>query len=103
MPIDARQAEELWLTATQGLYATAAIIDLRFSLRQALAILGLFLVQLGGSIALEATGHAVLIEPFHLALCVVYSLLAVERFIAQREHLGPLVRAAFPWLRREGR
>jgi cation:H+ antiporter len=93
MPLDARMTEELWLTVTQGLYAVATIADLRFSLAQALTILGLFLVQFVGSLLLESgllgvfgLGHAH-VAPFHLALSVLYAVLALERFVSQRHHL----------------
>jgi cation:H+ antiporter len=85
MPLSSRQTEELWLTISQGLYATAAISDLRFSLRQALVILVLFLVQLVGSIVLEATGHHDAVSPFHFALSILYVLLAIERFYTERK------------------
>jgi cation:H+ antiporter len=88
MELDDHQVAELWLTATQGLYAVATIIDLRFSLAQALVILGLFLVQFGGTLALQFTGHVSWIEPFHLWSSVLYGALAVERFLVQRHQLA---------------
>jgi cation:H+ antiporter len=87
MILTAWQKEELWLTITQGLYAVATILDLNFSLRQALAILVLFLVQFVGSIALEATGMHAAITPFHTTLSILYAILALERFVAQRHEL----------------
>ena len=91
MPIDASQIEELWLTVAQGLYAVAAISDLDFSLRQALIILALFLVQFVGSIAVRTFGgegaHAVLTQ-FHYALTGLYGVLALERFVTQRRDLA---------------
>jgi cation:H+ antiporter len=87
MILTAWQKEELWLTITQGLYAVAAILDLNFSLRQAIIILVLFLVQFIGSIALEAAGMHGTITVFHVALSILYALLAIERFIAQRHEL----------------
>jgi cation:H+ antiporter len=96
MAIDSRQVEELWLTATQGLYAVATITDLRFSLKQALAILGLFLLQLVGSMTIElGMGRHDLLTPFHYAISVLYVLLALERFWNQREHIGLRWREAF--------
>ena len=93
MAIDGRQVEELWLTVTQGLYAVATIADLNFSLRQALVILGLFLVQLVGSLLLESglgrgmgIGHEQL-AVFHNGLSVLYAILALERFVNQRRDL----------------
>ncbi len=87
MVLTAWQKEELWLTITQGLYAVAAILDLNFSLRQALIILALFLVQFVGSIVLESMGGHGVIGPFHASLSILYALLALERFVAQRREL----------------
>jgi cation:H+ antiporter len=95
MPMSTRQTEELWLTITQGLYATAAIADLHFSLRQAVAILVLFLVQMIGSVLLETLGHHGLVGPFHDGLSVLYALLAIERFWAQRSHQRARFQDAF--------
>ena len=95
MAIDGRQVEELWLTATQGLYATAVLADLRFSLRQALVILGLFLVQFVGSLVLESTGNHDLVGPFHAGLSILYTLLALERFFTQRKDIAERLRETF--------
>lgn len=46
LPLDARQSEELFLTSAQSLLATALIIDLDFSRLEAIALTGLFGVQL---------------------------------------------------------
>jgi cation:H+ antiporter len=90
MPIDPSQVEELWLTAAQGLYAVAAISDLNFSLRQAMTILVLFLVQFVGSIGVRAFGgadahHALMV--FHNALSILYGVLALRCFLIQRRDL----------------
>ncbi len=45
LPLDARQEEELWLTAAQSLFAVAVVSSLSFSMREALLLLGLFVVQ----------------------------------------------------------
>ncbi len=87
MPIDDRQVEELWLTGAQSAYAVATIADLEFSLGQALAILGLFLVQFVGTLVLERTGHHAVVTPFHVGISVLYGLLALERFVSQRLYL----------------
>src|SRR5207237_202423 len=46
LPLDARQVEELLLTAAQSLFAVAVIASLSISIREALTLLVLFLVQL---------------------------------------------------------
>lgn len=45
LPLDARQSEEVLLTASQSLFAVAVILDRRVSLGEALLILFLFMVQ----------------------------------------------------------
>lgn len=94
MAVDAHQTAELWLTATQGLYAVAAIADLHFGLGQALVILGLFLAQFVGSLLLKALGHEAWITPFHNGVSVLYALLALERFVSQWGHLKDRIRDA---------
>lgn len=95
MLIDGHQVEELLLTCAQGLYATAAIADLRFSLGQALAILGLFLVQFVGSLLLARFGGEAYLAPFHNALSILYGVLALERFFTQRRDVRQRLRDEF--------
>jgi cation:H+ antiporter len=95
MELDGHQVAELWLTATQGLYAVATIIDLRFSLGQALVILGLFLLQFGVTLALQFTNHGDWIEAFHLWSSGLYGALALERFFTQRRQLAQRFKDVF--------
>jgi cation:H+ antiporter len=101
MELTEHQVAELWLTATQGLYAVATIIDLRFSLGQALLILGLFLLQTGITIGIsivyrEDLEHAThLIEVFHLWSSALYGVLALERFFVQRRELAQRFKDVF--------
>jgi len=46
LPLDARQSEEVLLTAAQSLFATAVILNLRVSRLEALSLLFLFIAQL---------------------------------------------------------
>ncbi len=46
LPLDVRQSEEVLLTAAQSLFATAILLDLRISWKEASALLVLFLLQL---------------------------------------------------------
>lgn len=46
MHLDARQAEEIFLTAAQGLFALVIIVNLRFSIMEALLLFVLFASQL---------------------------------------------------------
>jgi cation:H+ antiporter len=45
LPLDARQKEEIFLTASQSLFGLAVISNLRINFWEALALLGLFLAQ----------------------------------------------------------
>ncbi len=47
LPLDARQHEEFFLTAAQSLFAVGLLLELRLTLPGALALLGLFGIQLG--------------------------------------------------------
>ncbi|MDY7082371.1 MAG: hypothetical protein SXQ77_08215, partial [Halobacteria archaeon] len=40
-----RQAGEIWLTAAQSFFAVVLLIDFKISVREALVLLGLFVVQ----------------------------------------------------------
>jgi cation:H+ antiporter len=46
LPLDGRQAHELWLTAAQSLFAVFLLLDGNLTVRDALALMGLFLAQL---------------------------------------------------------
>jgi cation:H+ antiporter len=46
LPLDGRQAHELWLTAAQSLFAVALLLDGNLTVRNALALMVLFLAQL---------------------------------------------------------
>jgi cation:H+ antiporter len=49
LPLDEVQRDELWVTATQSVFAVAIIASRSISRREALAMLGLFMVQLAES------------------------------------------------------
>lgn len=45
LPLNARQHEEFFLTAAQSLFALALLLELRLTVKAAIALLGLFVVQ----------------------------------------------------------
>jgi len=45
LSFSARQAGEIWLTAAQSFFAVVLLVDLTISIREALALLGLFAIQ----------------------------------------------------------
>jgi cation:H+ antiporter len=88
LPIDSLQREELFLTAAQSAFAVAVLANRSISVREAFALLGLFLLQfvLGGVLpeqlrAVERVGVG-----------VVYLVLAFVVLVQQRRYVRPLVR-----------
>lgn len=79
LPLDARQQQEVFLTAAQSVFAVALLLDLRLSTAGAALILVLFLVQ------------AVLPETRVIA-GFVYLALAALVLVRTRRHLGPALR-----------
>ena len=53
LPLDGRQKEEFFLTAAQSLFAVALLLKLRFGLRSAFILLGLFLAQFTIALVLQ--------------------------------------------------
>src|SRR6478736_3484667 len=91
LPIDSLQREELFLTAAQSAFAVAVLTNRSISVREAFALLGLFLLQfvLGGVLpeglrAVERVG-----------VRVVYLVLAAGMIYQQRRAVRPLMRDGF--------
>lgn len=83
LPMDARQVEEVLLTAAQSLFAVAMISSLSFTWREAVLLGGLFLVS-----------FLIPNREFRLAMAVLYVVLAVILLASQRGNLRTLLRAA---------
>ena len=84
MVLDARQVEEIVLTAAQTLMGVAILLTLRFRLWAALALLGLFAVQF----AIPGTQGRLLLSAVYLAIAAVL-------FVVHRRHLWPTLSAPF--------
>ncbi|HYB37503.1 MAG TPA: sodium:proton exchanger [Mycobacterium sp.] len=84
LQLDARQIDEMLLTATQTLMGVALILALRFHRYTAWALLGLFMVQFPIS---PTEGR--------LVLSGVYVALATAGFIVNRRHLFATLTAPF--------
>lgn len=82
--LDARQIEEVLLTATQTMMGVALILALRFHRASAWALLALFAIQF----PLTST-HG------RLILCGAYTALAIAALIINRRHLIATIRAPF--------
>ncbi len=77
LPLDERQTEEVLLTAAQSVFALAIIMDRRVSVYEALALMGLFLIQF----ALPSV-HA------RILLSWVYLILSVPILIHHRREIA---------------
>jgi len=88
LPIDAVQREELFVTAAQSAYAVAVLANRSISAREAMTLLGLFLVQLVTKLPLFEAIHT---EARITVGCVYLGLAAIVLF-QQRAALRPLVR-----------
>ncbi len=95
MHLDARQIEELFLTASQSFYALAVILNFRFNLSEAVTLAFLFFTQLIGTIVMEELGYHSAIAPFHYAYSALYILLGVILLVRQWDCCGAIVRGAW--------
>ena len=82
LPLDARQSEEVLLTAAQSLFAVAILLDLKISWKEAFALLTLFVVQL------MFPGVEV-----RYAISGVYIILALPIFVKKRHEVAKSFRA----------
>jgi cation:H+ antiporter len=94
LAFDQKQSGEIWLTAAQSFFALALLVDFEISVREALALLGLFLSQVGlefllirGLLDVGLTDYQLL-----LAFTGLYLVLGTALFVARREALGRLLR-----------
>ncbi len=90
LALDARQHEEFFLTAAQSLFAVALIICLRLSLRSAVILLALFLVQLALAFIYQSDEARTITTLTYLGW--IYLVLAVGVFIKNRRCLTECVR-----------
>lgn len=91
LPLDGRQREELFLTAAQSAFAVAVLVSRSISVREALALFGLFMAQfvLGGVLPPDVR------EVERIAVAIVYLVLTVIMVVRQRHAVRPLLRDAF--------
>jgi cation:H+ antiporter len=95
LPFDEKQTLEVWLTAAQSFFALAILINFRISLREAVALLVLFVSQ----VAIEFLILRVLSVPnpeglshaFLLAYSVIYVVLGAAMFVQRRRSLRKVV------------
>jgi len=91
LPLDGRQREEILLTAAQSAFAVAVLVSRSISIREAWALLGLFLAQfvLGGVLP------AALRDTERITIAIIYLVLAVGMVVRQRDWVRPLMRDAY--------
>jgi cation:H+ antiporter len=85
LPLDAHQAEEVFLTAAQSLFACLVLIRLRLTTRGALALFALFMLQF-------------LIPPLRWPTAVLYLVLAAVLAVRDRDALRTYLPGAKPEL-----
>ena len=91
LPIDALQREELFLTAAQSAFAVAVLANRSISVKEAYALLGLFISQF----VLGAVLPEGIKEIERIAVGVTYLVLAAVMIARQRGAFGPLLRDGF--------
>ncbi|WP_440007629.1 sodium:calcium antiporter [Halomicrococcus sp. SG-WS-1] len=95
LPFDEKQAAEIWITAAQSFFAIAILTNFSISVREAVALLVLFVTQVGAEFVVIQT----LAEPqaaelsllILYAYTVVYMALALWLFVSRREELRNLL------------
>jgi cation:H+ antiporter len=85
LPLDARQTEELVLTAAQTLFGIAVLADLRITRGEAVVLFGLFAAQ-----------FVVPAAEVRYLIALAYTVLALVLLVRHRRHLPALVTAARP-------
>jgi cation:H+ antiporter len=91
LPLDSLQREELFLTAAQSAFAVAVLANRSISVKEAWALLGLFLSQFVlGAVLPEGVR-----ELERIVVGIVYMVLAAVMIYRQRRAVGPLLRDGF--------
>ena len=91
LPLDSLQREELFLTAAQSAFAVSVLSNLRIGVREAYALLGLFVAQF----VLGAVLPEDIRELERVGIGVLYLLLAAGIILRDRRRLPQLVRDGF--------
>ncbi|MFC7128967.1 sodium:calcium antiporter [Haloferax chudinovii] len=100
LPLDTHQMGELWLTAAQSYFAIAILVTFSISLREAVALLGLFLAQfvysvtgLAVTLPVPGLGAVTFDGPTSLVgFSVVYLVIGTALFVRRRRQLAAVVK-----------
>lgn len=90
LPLDARQIDEVWLTAAQSLFGIAVLASLSLELTEAILLAVLFLAQfiVGGILRMQRGEQA---NQELIIFSVVYVLLSIVFLVRARKTLGQLL------------
>ena len=91
LPIDATQREELLLTAAQSAFAVMILANLSISVREALALFGLFWAQFVIGAVVPSSVHGI----ERIVMSVVYLMLAAGILLRDRRRMPSLLRDGF--------
>ena len=91
LPLDVMQREELFLTAAQSAFAVSVLANRSISVREAYALLGLFLAQFAVGAVLPENIH----EIERIGVGIVYLVLAAIIVYRHRDTIPGLFRDAF--------
>lgn len=94
LPFDSKQAAEIWITAAQSFFATAVLSNFEISVREAIALLGLFLTQVLAEFAViqivgEATATTLSMSILYV-YTAVYLVLGIGLFVRRRSSVQSL-------------
>jgi len=92
LPLDARQSEEFFLTAAQSLFGLALLLRFRLGFTSALALAGLFLVQVGLAFAFRNDEARTIVTLTWLAWAYL-GLTAIIVAVSGRQLMGILATA----------
>lgn len=92
LPLDARQAEEFFLTSGQSLFALALLLRMRLSLSSALVLMGLFSLQIALAFIYRNDEAQTILSLTILAW--IYLGLSAVLFFLQRRRLLKILRLA---------
>jgi cation:H+ antiporter len=91
LPIDATQREELLLTAAQSVFALMILANLSISVREALALFGLFWAQFIIGALVPSSAHGI----ERIVMSVIYLALATGILVRDRRRMPGLLRDGF--------
>ena len=94
LPFDQKQSAEIWLTAAQSFFAIGLLINFEISVREAIALLVLFLSQVLSEFLLIREVLVLPISDYQLLLAFtgVYIALGVGLFASRRHAFGGILR-----------